>query len=211
MVRKVMEFYNKENILRQLPYKNLNRIVKDHHRNYRQVPVCVMEVTLKKPPETFQNENPYVKISRQTFENLLPKYVTLPRYARRLQCCCTYHTNMDYIWKAINNLFLKNGKSIPYPNNDALISSVLCDSNSLRYIILVCPTCKSFPNIATLDNPSLKCSKSCLREDENCSKHTILVHQFDRAECMDKGKEKKLMLLDKMIKLIDLVTLFKTM
>lgn len=127
-----------------------------------------MEVTLQIAPETFQNDNPDVKFRGRTFQNV------------RLQCCCTYHTNKDYIQKVINNLFLKNGKSTPYPDNDALIFSALCDFNSFGCIIWVCQTCKSFPKIDTLDIHSLKCSKSCLREDKNGSDHIILVHQFDQ-------------------------------
>ena len=126
-----------------------------------------MEVTLQIAPETFQNDNPDVKFRGRTFHV-------------RLQCCCTYHTNKDYIQKVINNLFLKNAKSTPYPDNDALIFSALCDFNSFGCIIWVCQTCKSFPKIDTLDIHSLKCSKSCLREDKNGSDHIILVHQFDQ-------------------------------
>ena len=139
-----------------------------------------MEVTLQIASQTFQNDNPDVKLRGQTFQNVRPKYVRLQPYAQRLQCCCTYHTNKDYIRKGINNLFLKNGKSTPYPDNDALISFALCDFNSFGCIIRVCQTCKSFPKIDTLDIHSLKCSKSCLREDKNGSDHIILVHQFNQ-------------------------------
>ena len=210
-VKRVTEFYNKDSISRQLPYKNLTRRVKDHNGNYHRVPVRVMEVTLKKALDTFKSEYPDVKISTRTFENLRPKYVRLRRYAQRLQCCCTYHTNMDYVRKGINNVFLKNGKEIPFPDNDALISAALCHATSLQCINRICAACKSFPKIDALDIPSLKCSKSCLKEGKDCNEHTILIHQFQRVEYMHKGEQKKkLKLVDQMIKLTDLVTLFKT-
>ena len=74
------------------------------------VAVRVTEVTLKKAYNTFTNEHPGVKIGRCSFESLPPKIIRLRPYAQRLQCCCTCHTNMDYIGKAINSLFTKNNK-----------------------------------------------------------------------------------------------------
>ena len=91
------------------------------------VAVQVMEVTLKTAYNTFTNEHPGVKTGRCSFESLPPKNIRLRPYAQRLQCCCTYHTNMDYIGKPINSLFTKNNKPSPFPNNDALISSALCE------------------------------------------------------------------------------------
>ena len=65
----------------------------------------------------------------------------------------------------------------------------------------VCPACKSFPKTDTLHIPSLKCSKSGLKEEKNCNECTIQVHQLNQVKHMHKGKEKKkLELLDNMIK-----------
>ena len=206
--KKVVEFYNRDDVSRQLPYKNLTRKVKDHLGVYHRVPMRVMEVTLRNAFTAFKNDNANIKISQRTFEQLRPKYIRLRRYAQRLQCCCTYHTNIDYIRKACNNLFLKNGKEIPFPDNDALISSALCASNSVYCIMRICSTCKSFPKIDALDITSLKCSKSCIEENNDCSDHTIKINQFERVTYIHKEKEKKKMKLqDKMMKLNELVAL----
>ena len=39
---------------------------------------------------------------------------------------------------------------------------------------------------------SLKCSKSCYKENKDCTKHTIKVCQFERVVYNHKGKEKKI-------------------
>ena len=91
----VLEFYNRDDVSRVLPYKNLTRRVKDHNGNYQRVPVRVMEITLRKALSTFKNLHPEVKICRRSFESLRPKNIRLTRCAKRLQCGCTYHTNID--------------------------------------------------------------------------------------------------------------------
>lgn len=154
----------------------------------------VMEVTLRNAFTRFKIDN--AKISQRTFEQLQPKHIRLRRYAQWIQCCCTYHTNVDYIRKACNNLLLKNGKEIPFPDNDALISSALCISNSLRCMMLICATCKTFPMIDALDITSLKCSKFCTEKNNDCSDHTIKVKQFERVTYIHKEKEKKKMKLE---------------
>ena len=108
------------------------------------VAVQVMEVTLKTAYNTFTNEHPGVKTGRCSFESLPPKNIRLRPYAQRLQCCCTYHTNMDYIRKAINSLFTKNNKPSPFPNNDVIISSALCEQNSIKCILQCCEKCAEF-------------------------------------------------------------------
>ena len=142
--KKVEEFYNHDCISRQLPYKNLTCRMKVYKEDYMTVTVQVMEVTLKKAYNTFINEHPGVKIGRRSFESLRPKNIHLRCYAQRLQCCCTYHTNMDYIRKAINSLFTKNNKPNPFPNNDLLISSALCEQNSIKCILQCCEKCADF-------------------------------------------------------------------
>ena len=190
-VKKATDFYNRDNISRQLPYKNLTRKVKDYLGVYHRVPVRVMKVTLKKACDTFKEENPDVQVSRRGFERLRPKNIRLRRYAQRLQCCCTYHTNMDYIRKAFNTLFIKNGKSSPFPNSDALISSALCEPNSIKCSLRVCATCKTFPKIDELAITSLKCSKSCIKENKDFTNHTVKVNQFESDIICIKEKKRR--------------------
>ena len=87
---------------------------------------------------------------------------------------------MDYIRKACNTLFIKNGKQSSFPDYDLLISSALCDKNSIKCIMRVCSMCKTFPKIDALAISSLKCIKSCYKENKDCTKHTIKVRQFER-------------------------------
>ena len=208
--KKVEEFYNHDCISRQLPYKNLTCRMKVYKEDYMRVTVQVMEVTLKKAYNTFINEHPGVKIGRRSFESLRPKNIHLRCYAQRLQCCCTYHTNMDYIRKAINSLFTKNNKPNPFPNNDVLISSALCEQNSIKCILQCCEKCVDFSKIDDLAITSLKCSKSCFKENKDCTDHTIKLNQFQRVSYMHKGKEKKkLKLVDNMLTTSQLVELLK--
>ena len=173
------------------------------------VAVRVTEVTLKKACNTFTNEHPGVKIGRCSFESLPPKNIRLRPYAQRLQCCCTCHTNMDYIGKAINSLFTKNNKPSPFPN-DVLISSALCEQNSIKCILQCCEKCVDFSKIDDLAITSLKCSKSCFKENKDCTDHTIKLNQFQRVSYMHKGKEKKkLKLVDNMLTTSQLVELLK--
>jgi len=188
-MKKVFDFYNRDEISRQLPYKNMTRKVKDHLGVYHRVPMRVLEVTLRSAFLKFKSENEHVKICNRTFEQLRPKHIRLRRFAQRLQCCCTYHTNIDYLRKAVNNIFLKNNKEIPFRDNKALISSAKIDAMEIT---------------------SLKCSNSCFEQNNDCSDHTVKVHQFERVTYMYKGKEmKKLQLVDKMIKISELIALLK--
>ena len=206
----IISFYNRDDISRQLPYKNMTRKMKDESGKYHRVPVRVMEVTLKKAFQLFKQEHPGVKIGRRSFEIKRPKNVRLRRYAQRLQCCCTYHTNMGYILKACNYMLTLNGKET-IPNNDALVSAAVCDSQSLPCIFRTCANCKSFPKIDELQIPSLKCTKACFQNNNECTKHTVKVKQFERVSYTHKEKEKKKMqLVDKHVTPHQLTELLKT-
>ena len=74
-VKKILDFYNQDNISCQLPYKNLTHKIKDHLGVYHRVPVRVMEVTLKKAYDAFKVEYPNVKLSRSSFEKQHPKNI----------------------------------------------------------------------------------------------------------------------------------------
>ena len=80
-VKKILDFYNRDNISRQLPYKNLTRKIKGHLGVYHRVPVRVMEVTLKKAYDTFKVEFPNAKLNRSSFEKQRPKNIRLRPYA----------------------------------------------------------------------------------------------------------------------------------
>ena len=61
-----------------------------------------------------------------------------------------------------------------------------------------------------LQLPSLKCSKSCVKENSDCTKHPIKVKQFERVSYIHKEQEKKnLQLVDKMLTPSELLDLLK--
>ena len=156
-LKQVCEFYSRDNVSHQLPYKNLTRRVKDHLGVYHRVPVRVMEITLKKAYDTFKFQHPTKKISQRKFEMLCPKNIRLHIAAQRLQGCCTYHTNMDYVCKACAHLFLVNGRENLFQTNDKLIEAVMCNSKSLLCIFGQ-NDCKNFPKIDGMKIHLLKCT-----------------------------------------------------
>ena len=79
-------------------------------------------------------------------------------------------------------------------------------------ILCVCKDCKNFPKLDELNIPAMKCSKSCLKVNEDCKaqKHTITFKQYDRVTYTHKGQEKKkLALVDKSVTGEELVQLLK--
>ena len=207
----VHEFYNRDDISRMLPYKKLTRRVKDYNGNYQRVAVRVMEVTLKRALSTFKNLHPGVKICRRSFESLRPKNIRLTRYAQRLQCGCTYHTNVDYARKSLHRLLLLNGKESPISSNELLMGTSLCDAKSFKCIMGRCKNCKSFPKLDNLITADLKCCKDCIKKDNDCKTHTVKVRQFERVVYQHKGKEKKKMaLVDKWLTAKELIELLKS-
>ena len=166
--RKVLEFYNHDDISRQLLYKNLTRKVKDHLFFYHHVTMHIMDVTLRNAFKLFKKDHASIKISQRIFEKLRPKHIRLWRYAQQLQCCCTYQTNIDYIQKAYN-LSIKNCWEISFPDNETLVSSALCSPNSTKSIMCICQMCKSFPKIDAIDISLLKWGKPCIGENKDRS------------------------------------------
>ena len=174
------------------------------------VSMQVMEVTLTNAFLMFKSNNQIVKISPRTFEQLQPKHICPRHFAQRLQYCCSCHNNIDESRIAFNNPFHKNVKEILFPDNNALISLALCESSSTRCIMHICPSYKSSPKIDTAEIKSLKCSQSCMEENDNSSDHTIKKNQFEYFAYMYKDQEKKkLALQDKMIKISESVVLLK--
>ena len=126
----------------------------------------------------------HIKICRRKFECLRPKNIRITRNAQRLQCCCTYHTNM---------------------------SAALCDPKSLKCVMGECGKCSTFPKIDNLNLQSLKCCKECVKKQNDCQTHTVKVRQYEYVTYNHNGKEKKKMqLVDKWLTLDDLVMLLKS-
>ena len=135
--KKVLKFYNHNDIPSLPPCKNLARKLKDHLGVYNRIPMLVMEVSLINAFKSFKKDNASIKISQRTFEQLRPKSSTTPCPAAAV---LLHLSHFDYIRKACNNLFVKNGKNIPFPNNETLVSSALCSPNSIKCIMSICQT-----------------------------------------------------------------------
>ena len=186
--KKVLKFYNHDDIPSLPPCKNLARKLKDHLGVYHRIAMLVMEVSLINAFKSFEKDNASIKISQRTFEQLRPKSSTTPCPAAAV---LLHLSHFDYIRKACNNLFVKNGKNIPFPNNETLVSSALCSPNSIKCIMSICQTYKSFPKIDALDISLLRCGKACIEEEKDCIELTIKVTQFERVTYIHKDKEKK--------------------
>ena len=74
------------------------------------MPVGVMEVALFDAYKLFVTENPGIKVSQRNFEIQTPKEIRLKKDGKRLVCACTYHVNIDHLWKALSNLLSVNNK-----------------------------------------------------------------------------------------------------
>ena len=102
--------------------------------------------------EIFCKDNPNDKIKQWTFEQLWPKNVRLRRAANRMVCCCTIHSNINYLREAaiwycnISN----NSQSIVkvLSTNEDLCNYHLCPSATIACIQRVCNVCS---NITLLD------------------------------------------------------------
>ena len=118
---------------------------------------------------------------------------------------------MEYVRKSCNHILIINGKEAVLQSNDTLLDNALCNKTSLKCIMGVCSQWKKFPKIDDLKIDQLKCSKSCVKENNDCKSHTVKVKQFERVTYMHKEKEKKkLQLVDKSLTPCELVELLKS-
>ena len=93
-------------------------------------------------------------------------------YAQQLQCCCTYTLMLNTFRKHARTSSSKNGREIPFPDNETLVSSALGSPNSIKCIMRICQMCKPFPNTDALDISLVKCGKTCIEENKDCSDDT---------------------------------------
>ena len=110
---------------------------------------------------------------------------------KKLVCACTYHVNIDHLWKALNNLMSVNNKPIITDNAD-LLNKVLCNSDKIC-IAGFCRECQEFKKLDQLSIENLHFSKKCMIDQVDCTGkiHTIKVNLFEQADCLHKGDKKK--------------------
>ena len=82
--KKVIEFYNCDDISTKLPYKNLTHKDTDYLGVCHCVPMRVIEVTLRNAFKLFKKDNASIKISQRAFEQLRLKHIRLRCYAQQL-------------------------------------------------------------------------------------------------------------------------------
>ena len=86
-----------------------------------------------------------------------PKHIRLKKDGKRLVCACTYHVNIDHLWKGLNNLMSVNNKPIKTDNVD-LLNKGLCNSDKIC-IAGLCRECLEFKKLDELNIENLHCSK----------------------------------------------------
>ena len=157
-----MDFYNRDDISKVLPYKSKTVSVKTIFNTFQRKSIRVMELSLLQAFHQFKTEHPEFKVGKSTFQLFRPKNVRLKAVAKRLVYCCTYHQNIDYLRKTITRV-LKFNKEIfdLFTSNDNLCNFVLCDSNSMLCINQKCEDSKDFPKLTQYNAEffsRLKCS-----------------------------------------------------
>ena len=144
----------KKILSRVLLYKNLTIKIKLPNDEQKHVPVRVMEVALFDAYKLFVTEHPDIKVSRGNFEMQRPKHIRLKKDGKKLVCACTYHVNIDHLWKGLNNLLSLNNKPIITDNAD-LLNKALCNSDKISCIAGLCRECQEFKKLDELSIENL--------------------------------------------------------
>ena len=161
LFKRIKEFYNRDDISRVVPHKNATILIKNDDGVQERVCLRILEKTLEKVFEMFCEDNPNEKIKQRTFEQLRPKNVRLRRTAKRMVCCCTIHTNINYLRQAAIRYCNISNNSQTIINalgtNETLCNYYTCPIVATACIQRVCDICC---NKTLLAEPT-KCSKEC--------------------------------------------------
>ena len=133
-----------------------------------------------------------IKVSRRT------KHIKLKKYGKRLVCGCTYHVNIDNLWKAMNNLLSVINTPIITDNADLL--NALCNSDKISCIAGLCRECQKFKKLGKLVIENVSYIKKCMIDQVDCTAktHTNKVNLFKWADYLHKGnKKRKIQLVEK--------------
>ena len=124
--------------MKELLYqRSYHKKIKLPNGEQKHVPLRVMEVALFDAYKLFVTEHSSIKVSRRNFEMQRPKHIKLKKDGKRVICACTYHVNIDWSWKAANNLVSVNNKPIITDNAD-LLNETLCNSDKISCIAGLC-------------------------------------------------------------------------
>ena len=198
----VEQFFN--SVGRECPYRkntiNVNGVRK---------PIFFLEKTLTSYYQLFKQHHPNIVISQSSFEKLRPKNVKLKAAATRQVCCCTQHTNIEYLRKKLNELLRVNQHEI-ISDNDNLVLKTICNIDSINCIERRCNNC-GVDKLENLQNLIKYCSYECMKKGDSCKNHTVVLNQFKRTDYTNKKGEtkKKMSLVTERYKIVELLQILK--
>ena len=135
----VLDFYNRDDISRVVPHKNATVLVRKLDGTTQRECIRILEKPLDKLYSMFCVENPECKIKIRKFEILRPKNVRHRNAAKRMVCCCTIHTNVEYLRQAaIRYCNISDIDHTIFKSNEKLCSSYICPEASISCYLRTC-------------------------------------------------------------------------
>ena len=128
-------------------------------------------------------------LGHTSFEKLLPINIKLKSQTQHQVCCCIRHVSIDYLRTKLNELLQINNQPI-IPDNEILVSKTVCRSDDITCIERLCKNC-SVDLLNEKPDTIKYCSYDCKEKQEQCSNHTVVCHQFRKADYTNKKGEAK--------------------
>ena len=172
----VMQFYYDSDISRELPGKRDQMTIKSPIDGERVViSKKILEVTLSEAYNLYRKKFPDDVIGQRKFESLRPIDVFFAKAHHREICCCSYHTNVEFALKSLNQLAINAGGRALFLHAHELVDTTLCD-RKMKCIIRDCPKCGC--EIIDEKLPTLKCSPSCVKP--SCQECPVKWQAYER-------------------------------
>ena len=130
-------------------------------------------MTLTKAYYMYKKETPNHTLCQRKFEVLCPKNIKTQKFAQRMVCCCTIHTNFDYIRNSLKRVVQVNGaEHNVFNSNEELVNFTLCKSATMQCITRTCTECGT-NLLDKLKLVTLYCSRNCMINSSECKEHSI--------------------------------------
>ena len=126
----VMEHFEKPDISIEMP--NIKAVGKEGTAKH------VLQKTLHRTYDAFQEENADVQLPFSKFVDLRPKNILLQIKAKHFQCLCEYCTNIDLKIKAINSAVIQNKLQCTLPDRYFAANLTMCNVAARGYRPLTC-------------------------------------------------------------------------
>ncbi|XP_054290654.1 uncharacterized protein LOC129005710 [Macrosteles quadrilineatus] len=172
-IKKVIDFYNNNEISRQAPGKRDVKSIKDPETSKRTTyQVRHMVMSIREAHEEFKVKNPDEQISLSKFYDLRPKHILPVSQMPHSVCVCIKHANFMFLIESVS-------KSIPgFPDNHKdLLSLVSCDISSEKCMMNECDDCTYDLKTLLPENTNLK-NKYKWKEWKNVNNRPNLVENF---------------------------------